>query len=71
MSGVRLTPWPPFKSISYVNSSALPTELPIQLKVKQCNNVKEMDDHRWCLSGDALKFGVPAPVKNLLLTMAK
>jgi A/G-specific adenine glycosylase len=45
--------------------------LPIHLKVKQCNNVEEMDDHRWCLSGDALKFGVPTPVKNLLLTMAK
>lgn len=45
--------------------------LPIHLKVKQCNNVKEMDDHRWCLSGDALKFGVPAPVKNLLLTISK
>ncbi len=45
--------------------------LPIHLKVKQCNNIKEKDDHRWCLSGDALKFGVPVPVKNLLLTMAK
>lgn len=45
--------------------------LPIHLKIKQCNNVKEMDDHRWCLAGDALKFGVPAPVRNLLLTMAK
>ena len=45
--------------------------LPIHLKIKQCNNVKETDDHRWRLAGDALKFGVPAPVKNLLLTMAK
>ncbi len=45
--------------------------LPIHLKIKQCNNVKEMDDHRWRLAGDALKFGVPAPVRNLLLTMAK
>jgi len=45
--------------------------LPIHLKIKQCNNVKEMDDHRWRLADDALKFGVPAPVRNLLLTMAK
>lgn len=45
--------------------------LPVHLKVKQCNNVKEMDDHQWCLSGDALKFGIPAPVKNLLLAITK
>jgi A/G-specific adenine glycosylase len=45
--------------------------LPIQLKVKQCNNVKEMDNYQWCLSGDALKFGVPVPVKNLLLTISE
>ncbi len=44
--------------------------LPIHLKVKQCNNVKEMNDQQWCLSDDALKFGIPAPVKNLLLTMS-
>ena len=43
--------------------------LPIHLKVKQCNNVKETDDYQWCLSGDALKFGIPAPVKNLLITI--
>ena len=45
--------------------------LPVHLKVKQCNNVKEVSDQQWCLSGDALKFGVPAPVKNLLLTMSE
>ena len=44
---------------------------PIHLKVKQCNNVKEMDDYQWRLSSDALKFGVPAPVKNLLLTITE
>lgn len=45
--------------------------LPVHLKVKQCNNVKEMDNYQWCLSGDALKFGVPVPVKKLLLTIAE
>jgi len=45
--------------------------LPVHLKVKQCNNVKEMSEQQWCSSGDALKFGVPAPVKNLLLTMSE
>jgi A/G-specific adenine glycosylase len=45
--------------------------LPIHLKVKQCNNVKETGDHQWCLAGDALKFGIPAPVKNLLITIAE
>jgi len=44
--------------------------LPVHLKVKQCNNVKGMNEQQWCLSGDALKFGIPAPVKNLLLTMS-
>ena len=39
--------------------------LPIHLKVKQCNNVKGMGEQQWCMSGDALKFGIPAPVKNL------
>lgn len=43
--------------------------LPIQLKVKQCNNVKETHDHQWCFSGDALQFGVPVPVRNLLQTI--
>ncbi len=45
--------------------------LPVHLKVKQCNNVKEVNDQQWYLSGDALKFGVPTPVKNLLLTMSE
>jgi len=45
--------------------------LPIHLKVKQCNNIKEVNDQQWCLSGDALKYGVPAPVKNLLMTMSE
>ena len=40
--------------------------LPIHLKVKQCNNVKEMSDQQWCLIDDALKFGTPTPVRNLL-----
>ena len=44
--------------------------LPVHLKVKQCNNVKGMSEQQWRSSGDALKFGVPAPVKNLLLTMS-
>lgn len=45
--------------------------LPVHLKVKQCNNVKEVSDQQWRSSGDALKFGVPTPVKNLLLTMSE
>ncbi len=45
--------------------------LPIHLKVKKCNNDKEMTDQKWCISYDALKFGVPTPVKNLLLTMVE
>jgi A/G-specific adenine glycosylase len=45
--------------------------LPVHLKVKQCNNVTGMGEQQWCSSGDALKFGVPAPVKNLLLTMSE
>jgi len=45
--------------------------LPVHLKVKQCNNVKGMGEQQWCSSGDALKFGVPAPVKNLLLAMSE
>ena len=45
--------------------------LPVHLKVKQCNNVKEVSGQQWCSSGDALKFGVPTPVKNLLLTMSE
>ncbi len=40
--------------------------LPIHLKVKQCNNVRATDEQQWCLSGDALKLGVPVPVRNLL-----
>ena len=45
--------------------------LPIHLKVKQCNNVREIDKQRWYMTGDALEFGVPTPVKNLLLTMSE
>jgi A/G-specific adenine glycosylase len=45
--------------------------LPVHLKVKQCNNVNAMSQQQWCLSADALKFGVPAPVRNLLLTMSE
>ena len=45
--------------------------LPVHLKVKQCNNVKAMGEQQWCASGDALKFGVPAPVRNLLLAMSE
>ena len=44
--------------------------LPVHLKVKECNNVKEIDGQQWCFTSDALKFGVPAPVKNLLQTMS-
>ncbi len=43
--------------------------VPIHLNAKQCDNIKEMHDYQWCLPGDALKFGVPVPVKNLMLTM--
>lgn len=43
--------------------------LPIHLKVKQCNNVKEMDDQQWCQLDEAIDLGVPTPVKNLLLTI--
>ncbi len=45
--------------------------LPVHLKVKQCNNVKGMGEQQWCSSGDALKCGVPAPVRNLLLAMSE
>ncbi len=45
--------------------------LPIHLKVKRCNNVKEKDDQQWCLTDGALKFGIPTPVKKILKIIAE
>lgn len=41
---------------------------PVLMRIKKCHQIKETDDQRWYLSHDALKSGIPTPVKNILLT---
>ncbi|SMN11318.1 A/G-specific adenine glycosylase [uncultured Candidatus Thioglobus sp.] len=45
--------------------------LPVRFTVKNYLQIADMQDQQWHLLDNALKLGLPTPVKNLLLTMAE
>lgn len=40
---------------------------PVQLQIEQCQQIRDMDNYQWHLCDDILKYGVPVPVRKLLL----